>query len=645
MNHSVSSRNAMARSFQEAARKRPMSGLRAALSVLAVAMRRTPMLVSVALILAPGAARSQGAEMSRLSADTILARMRVAAGGDRLSRVRSFREDLAVHAYGMTGSGVLRVDLSAKAYRRTSTLGPASEGEGYTGRDAWLSDATEDVRVQNGSPEAKALVDAAYRETFGLFFPKRWPAAITTQGQVDGNLRLHVAPRGGAAFSIDVNPTTYRIVRVIERVGDDTQTTSFGDYRFRNGVLFPFERRIESESGVLLATTSKLTISSSEDGTVSKLPLSPTDTRFTNSYGSTTVPIELANHHIYVRVSLNGGAPGLYLLDTGAQNIVSPGTAERLGLRVVGGAQGSGAGENVESFRFAEVSMMQIGDAILKNQPFVVLPFAAGLERSDDVAADGAIGFEVLKRFVTRIDFKAHTLTLSYHLTPRGIAVPFVFDDRIPLVAGSADGIPGGYTIDTGSGGTLRLYAPFAVRNGFFDRYNPTVQGVVGGGIGGGVRAALIRLHALTLGGVQFHEIPIQLSLATAGGYSNEFLAGNVGEELLERFSITFDYPHRMMYFEPSRGPERAIDHSGIRVRRDAHGNIQVYSVLDGSPAKESGVLAGDIIDTVDGVNAGDLKLDVIRAKLSGAAGTAVRLRILRANTERDVDVILRDLV
>lgn len=622
-----------------------MTRLRAPLSVVAGAMRRTPMLVSVALILAPGAARSQGAEMSGLSADTILARMRAAAGGDRLSRVGSFRAELAVRAYGMAGQGILRVDLSAKAYRRVSALGPASEGEGYTGHDAWLSDATEDIRIQNGSPEAKTLVDAAYRETFGLFFPNRWPAAITTLGRIDGNFRLHVAPRGGAAFSIDVDPTTYRIVRVIERVGDGTETTSFGDYRFKDGVLFPFERRIESESGVLLATTSKLTISSGEDGTVSKLPVSRTDTRFTNNYGSTTVPIELANHHIYVHVSLNGGPAGLYLLDTGAQNILSPAAAEHLGLRVVGGAQGSGVGENVESFRFAEVSTMQIGDAILKNQPFQVLPFVATLERSDDVVVDGAIGFEVLKRFVTRIDFNARTLTLATHIAPRGKAVPFVFYDRIPVVAGSADNIPGLYTIDTGSGGILQLNGPFATRHGFFERYNPTVQGIVGGGIGGGVRAALIRLHAFTLGGVQFHALPIQLSQATAGGYSDESIAGNVGDALLERFSLTFDYAHRTMYLEPSTGTDRVIDHSGMRVRRDAHGNIQIYSVLDGSPAKDSGVLVGDIIRIVDGVNAGDLKLDAIRDKLSGATGTVVHLRILRANTDRDVDVPLRDLV
>jgi len=372
-----------------------------------------PTLVVVALT-TPGAAWPQGTGSPDVSVTTILARMREAAGGgERLARIGSLRAQFVVRGYGFAGRGELHVDLPRKAYRRSFLLGPASESEGNTGHDAWLSDATGDVRIQNGSPEARALVDAAYRETFALFFPERWPAKVTMVGQIDGNLRLHVAPQGGATFFIDVNPRTYRVIRTIERVGDDTQTTTLGDYRRMDGILFPFTQRFESEAGTVVAATSRLTTAAREDRAATRLPVSPVDKHFANGRTSTTVPIQIANHHVYVAVSLNGGVPGRFLLDTGAQNIVSPAAAKRLGLQVVGGAQGSGSGENLESFRFTDVSKMQIGDAVLEKQPFVVLPFVAALERSDDLAVDGAIGFEVLKRFVTRIDFKTRTLTLA----------------------------------------------------------------------------------------------------------------------------------------------------------------------------------------------------------------------------------------
>ncbi len=229
-------------------------------------------------------------------------------------------------------------------------------------------------------------------------------------------------------------------------------------------------------------------------------------------------------------------------------------------------------------------------------------------------------------------------------LQPRGRAIPFFFDDRIPLVEGSADNFSGMFTIDTGSSEALQLNAPFARRSAFFDRYKPAVYGTVGGGVGGRVRAALIRLHTFALGGVHFDELPIALSMASAGGYSDESIAGNVGNALLERFLLTLNYQRRTMYLERRPGSELVIDRSGIRVRRGAHGEVQIYSVLDGSPANKSGVLAGDNIGSIDGMNAGDLKLNGIRQKLSAAPGRVVHVRVVRGGIERQVDIMLRNL-
>src|SRR2546430_13888124 len=52
-----------------------------------------------------------------------------------------------------------------------------------------------------------------------------------------------------------------------------------------------------------------------------------------------------------------------------------------------------------------------------------------------------------------------------------------------------------------------------------------------------------------------------------------------------------------------------------------------------GSPADQSGVRAGDIIEYIDGKATRDISLYDARQLLNGAPGTEVKLRILRSNS------------
>lgn len=60
---------------------------------------------------------------------------------------------------------------------------------------------------------------------------------------------------------------------------------------------------------------------------------------------------------------------------------------------------------------------------------------------------------------------------------------------------------------------------------------------------------------------------------------------------------------------------------------------LYVVAPVKGSPADQSGVRAGDIIEYIDGKATRDISLYDARQLLNGQAGTEVKLRILRANT------------
>src|SRR6266702_3374892 len=60
---------------------------------------------------------------------------------------------------------------------------------------------------------------------------------------------------------------------------------------------------------------------------------------------------------------------------------------------------------------------------------------------------------------------------------------------------------------------------------------------------------------------------------------------------------------------------------------------LYVIAPMQGSPADQAGVRAGDIIEYIAGKATRDISLYDARQLLSGASGTEVKLRILRANT------------
>jgi carboxyl-terminal processing protease len=68
--------------------------------------------------------------------------------------------------------------------------------------------------------------------------------------------------------------------------------------------------------------------------------------------------------------------------------------------------------------------------------------------------------------------------------------------------------------------------------------------------------------------------------------------------------------------------------------------------VVPGTPAAQAGLAVGDRIVAVDGKTPAKLSLPDLRLKLREApAGTPVELRIQRGGDERNVRMVLKDLV
>ncbi|HEY0382768.1 MAG TPA: retroviral-like aspartic protease family protein [Candidatus Elarobacter sp.] len=453
---------------------------------------------------------------------TIPAVIRAVPGATPLRYVR-LRMD--VTAYGVPGRGEIVVDRTLGRFVRSFDAGPVSEREGWDGAHAWRADATGMPRIQ-GNVDERGIIRAWSR----LLAPP------PNDGPCDC---------GSRAPDVATDPASGHVTSVALHVGDETQHAAFGAYARASSLTVPLAIALTSNNGTWTARVHATDQLRTVPPDTFAPPPEPHDAALR---GIASVPISggAADAPI-VAVSVNHAAPLRFLLDTGGQNAITPGAAQRAGLNVVGAGTVGGAGAGLASVRYATARSVQIGAAELRDQPFVILDF-------DGAPFDGIIGYELFARFAARLDFAKETLQLAADARAfpgSGVIVPMTFDERQPQVDGALDGIPGVVTIDTGSVSGADVNAPFVRAHDLVARYHATPMGSPIRGIGGTVRASAARAAELRLGDLRIRDVPLLLTDATAGFQANPTVAINLGDRVLRRYTLVFDYRGGTIRFDP----------------------------------------------------------------------------------------------
>jgi carboxyl-terminal processing protease len=94
---------------------------------------------------------------------------------------------------------------------------------------------------------------------------------------------------------------------------------------------------------------------------------------------------------------------------------------------------------------------------------------------------------------------------------------------------------------------------------------------------------------------------------------------------------------------EQERGGREGYGGIGV-VLSETNGRPSMGDVFPDSPASKAGAQTGDVIATIDGVEAAGLKADEVRDRLRGPIGSVVRVGVVRDGRPRTL-VITRDLV
>lgn len=373
---------------------------------------------------------------------------------------------------------------------------------------------------------------------------------------------------------------------------------------------------------------------------------------FADGRDSFTVPFELVDNRIFVEVWLDGRGPFKFILDTGGDGIISEEAAARIGAKRGAVVEGRGAGESIVRAWQTSVRETRLGGLALKDQPFTVFDFSDLRHVFGAQTFDGVIGLSVFSQSVVRVDYERLQLTFTrpskFTYSGAGPRVPFERERLIPVIRGEVDGIAARFGLDTGDRSAFTLKGPFVEQNHLRERYSPRVEAVTGFGIGGPIRAQVVRVGVLKFGGFEIKGPVTRLSLQKAGAFAAGDVAGNIGGAILKQFTVTFDYTRGQLFFEKnsSYGLRDTYDRAGLWLSRSADGRaFEVFDVVARGPAAEAGLKAGDRVLRIDGRGVESLPLIEARTELKDSRRKSVRLTVEDGARTREVVVKLRDLV
>jgi hypothetical protein len=571
-----------------------------------------------------------------------------------LRSIRVIHAKGSVVAAGLSGNGDDWNEMGGKRQASLFSTPPLGGGSGWDGDEDWNLDQTGLVIVDGSQLGRSSAISLAYVGNYDLWTPGYGGATVAWGGSKseagkDYDVLTVTPPQSSLPIDVWFDRATHLPVRAEQTAGPVVTTMTMADFRPVHGVMIPYHVETSTSNGITTFTATSIEADPPGGAAHFAAPTSsPHDFSIANGATQASVPTQIVRNHVWLDVMLDGKGPFHFVFDTGGANVIDSAVAKALGLTSGGSAQVTGVGSASEASSFAVIKTLQVGDVLVKDQVFIVLPIAKGFGVSTGVQMDGVIGYEVLSRFVTTFDYGHKKVVFhmpgSYAPPADASVVPFKLFGTQPQFACGIDDVPATCTLDTGASDSLSFYKPFIEANPSVVPTKLSKQGVDGFGVGGTSMGKLGRLRAFSVGGLTLHDLVGDYPTQAEGGLALPFLAANVGGGVWKRFTMTLDYARLTMTLTPNADfPVRdQWDRSGLfLINSDG---IKVIDVRSGTPAATAGLKKGDVIVSLNGSS--NPSLLAVRDAFLAAPGTVVHLVIKsKDGATHKVDLTLADYV
>jgi len=271
--------------------------------------------------------------------------------------------------------------------------------------------------------------------------------------------------------------------------------------------------------------------------------------KVTFSAGSktSTFSFDWRNGMIFVPVRLNGSRPLSFVLDTGStRTIVDRALATSLGLKASGSGSLQGAGSGripIEFIHDVTIALPGVESTGYELSTADLQP----LEASLGVKVDGILGYALFSRFVVTVDYEAKTMTLNspeaFQASKTAQSIPIELRDKWAFVKAELV-LPGPVTVQDSflidSGSSDAVDHPIVMQ---LEGRVPATSGV---GLGSQVQGATAQATSFRLG--RYSIAAPTVSCCGASDATSKL----IGNEVLRRFTVTFDYPSLRIFITPN---------------------------------------------------------------------------------------------
>jgi hypothetical protein len=345
-----------------------------------------------------------------------------------------------------------------------------------------------------------------------------------------------------------------------------------------------------------------------------------------------SIPFDFFSNQILIKVSVNGSEPVWFILDSGASGcVLDTALAQKLGIKTEGEKQGTGAGKGTVRVLFAQhVTYGLPGLSLPVDESYVI-------DLSSQPAllgryVGGVLGYSFFAPYVVDVDYDARILTLydPEKYEPVGHKVPFTLFKHTPhirvrLAVGGHAAAEREVMVDSGS--------QDAVDDDLLAQSPERLEVIGGVGLGQEFHTTLGRADSLSL-----DSLTLPRPFGATGG------TGLIGNEVLRRFHVVFDYPHARIFLSPGQhfSDSFLFDASGLDLRCVSEGTVfVVHDVAKASVAWEAGLRAEDTLIAINGQPASAFTIEQL-GSLFTQDGRVVSLTVKRKADTRSIRLTLR---
>lgn len=382
---------------------------------------------------------------------------------------------------------------------------------------------------------------------------------------------------------------------------------------------------------------------------------------FTKNQKRETIPFKFYRNLIVIPVMMNGKGPFNFVLDTGVgvSTITDPSLKELLQLKKGKKLMIRGLGENedIDAYTSSNITMKMQG---IESLPLTVVVFEEDpffLSTYLGIKVHGILGYEFFSSFVVKINYVEKTLVLfapqEYKPRKKFESIPLELRSNKPFIHAAvtftdSTSINVDLLLDTGAGFPLSLESYSDPRLNVPPRHLETQLGL---GLNGIIHGSLARTPVFELGSYTLTNVVTSFPDYDDWETKTEPVKrnGSIGNFLLKRFTVVFDYHKSLLYVKPNSRLNAPFEYDRVGLELvgggEDYSRFIVYHVKPNSPASEADIRPDDELVEVNFQSVKNMDLGNIDHLLSDPTSKNITLKLIRGNEFLYVFLRMRDLI